>query len=232
MGDDENQQEKQPTWLPGRTVLSKAPNAEDRAARAWARPPCTACHLCHSAASSRVKRCLGGSSRDAQRRTDPLHTLGMGGAEAELGANPDAAVKVGTITPEAARFTDGPGACTLVAAEAAAGSPNGGAASDAGGKIGIPAATSPSAATTRGGSSAPAGVPRAGPSASAAGATSTGMIGAEVSASVTVASSVAVSGAGAPSAADPDTAAGASAPPPVAVVPSASSASRSITSPA
>nr|TKW12898.1 hypothetical protein SEVIR_5G065300v2 [Setaria viridis] len=220
---------EQHTWLPGRTVLSKAPIAEDRAARAWARPPCTACHLCHSAASSRVKRCLGGSSRDDQRRMDPLHALGTVGAEAEAGAHPDAAIEVGTTTPEAARFADGSGACTPVAAEAAAGSPNGSAASDASGKIGIPAATLPSAAIAKGGSSAPAGAPRAGPSTSAIGVTSAGILEVEVPTSVATASSAAVVGASTPSsvgaAADPATAAGASVPPPVAVASSASSAS-------
>nr|TKW38714.1 hypothetical protein SEVIR_1G133800v2 [Setaria viridis] len=159
-------------------------------------PPCTACHLCHSAASSSAKRCLGGSSRDDQRRTDPLHALGTEEAEAETGADPDAAVEVGTMALEAAGSADGPGTCTLVAAEAA---------------NGIPVGTS----------------------ASAAGATPTGVIGVEAPASVTTASATAAPpGAGAPSASDPATAAGVSALPPVAAASSASSASRSITSPA
>nr|TKW10815.1 hypothetical protein SEVIR_6G192500v2 [Setaria viridis] len=159
-------------------------------------PPCTACHLCHSAAASSAKRCLGGSSRDDQRRTDPLHALGTEEAEAEAGADPDTAVKVGTIALRAAGSIDDPGTCTLVAAEAASGI-------------------------------------LVGPSASAAGATPSGVIGAKAPASVTTASAAAApSGAGVPSTSGPATAAGASALPPVAAVPSASSASRSITSPA
>nr|XP_034591796.1 translation initiation factor IF-2-like [Setaria viridis] len=181
-----------------------------------------------------VKRCLGGSSRDAQRRTDPLHALGTVAAEAEVGADPGAAVEAGTTAPEAAGFIDDPGACAPIAARATAGSPNGGGASDASGGTGIPAATSAPAAAAEGGSSAPAGVPRAGSSASAAGATSAGILRAEVPASVAAASSAAAAGADAPSsiaaAADPTTTARISVPPPVAVVSSALSASRSITS--
>nr|TKW12199.1 LOW QUALITY PROTEIN: hypothetical protein SEVIR_5G021700v2 [Setaria viridis] len=191
----------------GRTTLSNSPNTEDRAARVLARLPCTACHLRHSAASSRVKRCLGGSSRDVQRRTDPLHSLGTEVAKAEAGAD-----------PEAAGFTDGPGACASVAVGATADPLDGATASDAGGGTSIPAATSPSAATAEAGSSA-----------SAAGATSAGTSGAEVPASVTNASSAAAAEAGTPSsviAAVPVAAAGTPVPAPVAAVPSASSASR------
>nr|XP_034591703.1 skin secretory protein xP2-like [Setaria viridis] len=206
-------------------MLSKAPIAKDRDARALARPPCTACYLCHSSASSKVKRCLGGSSRDAQRKTDPLHALGTGVANAEAG-----------VDPAAAEAADGLDACTPVAVRVAADSPDGPAASDAGRGTSTPALTSPSVATAEGGSPAPAGVPRAGSSATAAGVTSTGTSEAEVPVSITAASSAAAAEADAPSsiaaAADPAAAAGTSVPPPVADVPSALSASRSITSPA
>ena len=139
--------------------MPRTPSAEVRAAWTWATPPCTACHLCHSAAVSSAKRCLGGSSRDDQRRTFPLQALGTEEAEAETGADPDAAVEDGTAALEAAGSADSPGACTLVAAEVANGIPVGTSTSAA--KVtpaGVTGAEAPASVTAASAAAAPPGV--------------------------------------------------------------------------
>nr|TKW21592.1 hypothetical protein SEVIR_4G129200v2 [Setaria viridis] len=125
--EENNHQGEHRTWPPGTTTPSSFPIAEDRAARTFASPPCTACHLAYSLASSSMKRGLCGSSRDIQRRVGPPHALGMGltgtrveAAPADPGvAVPNAVARAGATTPDAVSLVNGPGTCAAVSVEVA-----------------------------------------------------------------------------------------------------------------
>nr|XP_034586760.1 antifreeze protein Maxi-like [Setaria viridis] len=99
------------------TTPSSSPIAEDRAAQTFASPPCTACHLPNSSASSSTKRGLCGSLRDLQRRVGPTHGLGTGLIGTRAGAVladpgaavPEVAAGAGTTAPDTAGPIDDPG---------------------------------------------------------------------------------------------------------------------------
>nr|XP_034594549.1 antifreeze protein Maxi-like [Setaria viridis] len=136
---------------------SNSPITEDRAARTFASPLCTACHLPHSSASSSTKRGLCGSSRNLQSRVGPPHALGTGLTGTRVGAAlaapdatvPNAAAGVGSIASNAAGLDDYPNTCATVsiaAAGAAVPVPAAAAASVVAARAGVPASVAVSGA--------------------------------------------------------------------------------------